>query len=835
MTSEAATSEAATAPAATSAAQESESLREALLELNDLRERESAALRGSNALLSGLEAMNSAGSPTDAVRALLASVRASFKGDCVAVLRAEGDALVAAHVDGAPTPPRLQRAAAALLSKPRHVVDLQQAAWWPVAAAGTPSPRSWLSAPLPMVDAAPAALVCLSASPNAFQRADRDLLARLGRLAAQALGSLALMERNQFLAAVIEGSTASFAIADTAQEGLPLVYVNQAFETLTGYGRREVLGRNCRFLTDEPSDAPQRARLREAVRRRAPGRFMLRNKRKDGRVFWNDLTLYPIGHAGDPQRFLVATQVDATDQRRAQTALLDRERLLRVRAVAMDNAEDAIAITDGAGDFTYMNPAHLAMFGYRSEDEVLGRPWSILYEPEMAERINAEAMPELQRSGSWRGEVRGRAKDGAAVMQEVSLTFIRDVGLICVTRDISARLRSEAERARLREQLHEAQRREALGLLAAGVAHDVNNVLTAIAGSAALLETRCSSDAKGHVRRIQDAADLAGDLASRLSSLGQKRAEARVVDLRGLLETASDLFASAMPPTVALSIDVPAAPVEATLDQTDMLQVISNLLLNARDALPGGAGRIEVRLRRGRGDALLRRGRGPQIGAVAADRAYAELSVADDGAGISAERLGSIFEPYVTSKGADGTGLGLSIVAHIVRGVDGALVVESAPGEGARFSVYWPMEAADRPRSNRGSADAALRDALVLLVDDDADAAARMADILERSGAEVALCTHPDDALGALREDAAAWSVLVTDFEMPAMRGDALARRARALRPDLPIVLCTGRPGLAAGVFFDRVVRKADGLGALLDAVRDLTAAPPAGAKETLS
>ncbi len=168
------------------------------------------------------------------------------------------------------------------------------------------------------------------------------------------------------------------------------------------------------------------------------------------------------------------------------TALkLAEQRAIADRATAMEASQDGISITDAGGQFVYMNRAHLEMFGYTQEREVLGRHWSILYGPEETAWMAAHAMPALMRDGGWSGEIMGLACDGTPVDQDVSLTLKEDGGLLCISRDITARRFERAERDRLQHELQLAQRREMIGQMAAGLAHDFNNLLAVIAGGIA--------------------------------------------------------------------------------------------------------------------------------------------------------------------------------------------------------------------------------------------------------------------------------------------------------------------------------------------------------------
>jgi PAS domain S-box-containing protein len=510
---------------------------------------------------------------------------------------------------------------------------------------------------------------------------------------------------------------------------------------------------------------------------------------------------------------------DVTDLKRTEAQLAER-------VAAIDAAQDGIALTDPEGRFRYMNPSHLSMFGFETLAEVKGLPWQALYEPDGVERMRREAFPALGQQGAWRGEAVGRRKDGTPLEQEVSLTLLPDGSLVCVTRDIAERRRNERERLRLREEVQTAHRREAVGQIAAGVAHDFNNLLSAITGSAALAGKAVGADspAAPHLARITRAARSGADLMHRLLDLGARERRCVPVDLAAPLRTVADLVSAGVGLGVVVETDLPAEPLVVEADPGDILHLMLNLGINARDALGAHGGKVELGLRRATAADLAR---APLLGRIDATRAYAVISVADNGSGVPADFAAEMFKPHVSTKGDSGTGLGLAIVAGVVAENDAALALTSTPGEGATFEVFWPMRhdarsAADAAAVIEGTPKrSALRGRTILIAEDSPTMLATIAAFLEAAGAEVAPCDDPVAAAEAIEEDPTAWDLLVTDLEMPVLDGGALARRARAAAPAMPVILCTGAAeGSVAAIreHFDIVLRKPITQDQLLDA-----------------
>ena len=494
------------------------------------------------------------------------------------------------------------------------------------------------------------------------------------------------------------------------------------------------------------------------------------------------------------------------------TALkLAEQRALSDRAAAMEASQDGIAITDAEGRFLYMNHAHLVMFGLTAEQEILGKPWSQLYSADEAAWVHANVMPKLFSEGRWSGEIMGRAADGSPVDQDVSLTLNADGGLLCITRDISARRHEALERDRLQDELHLAQRREIIGQMAAGLAHDFNNLLATISGSAALIAeaTPKGTVAASGAERIVAASDQAAGLVKRLMTLGARPSAKAMLDLRRPVAEAADLIRASIRAPLTLSLSLPETPVAALADATDILQVVLNLAINARDAMAGSPGKIAVTLAPALAADLV----GPfVIGKPDPARSHVCLTVADTGPGMSAPVLAQIFRPYFTTKGDDGTGLGLAVVSSVVTANGGAVRLTSVPGQGTQFDVLWPTGGpaqtldATLPAGMTGRLDGRT----ILVVDDQPEVLAVLTAFLETAGAEVAPSTNPADVVEALREDPGAWDLLITDYDMPDMTGAALAEAARALAPGLPVILVTALAGLAgrSEAVFDAVLSK---------------------------
>ena len=495
------------------------------------------------------------------------------------------------------------------------------------------------------------------------------------------------------------------------------------------------------------------------------------------------------------------------------TPLRTAQALLRQRAAAIETAQDGIAILNATGRVVYSNASYVSLFDVKPVT-LLAREWTQPYADRDA--WAAEMRQALEREGRDARLLTYVGANGEAAYHDVSLTAVEGIGVIVIARDATERVRSEEAQAALQAELEQAQRQEAVSQLAAGIAHDFNNLLSAINGSAMLISTDGSlpDAAKAHANRISAAGNRAARLVNRMLDLGSV-SERALVDARAAVLEAGDLAQGLLHPGIDLRMRAGSAPLTLRGSSTEIVQIVTNLILDGQDAMLNG-GEIEVSLREMRPaeDTLV------DIGALKAGAHYARISVTDSGGGIPEAIWDRIFEPYFSTKGDRGTGMGLAMIAAIVSKANGALGVSSSPQTGTRVEIYLPIELGAMEEGDIDLGSASLKGALILVVDDEVHVAEVLAKMLERLGAEVAVVDDPDLALEAVEDDPGAWSAMVTDYDMPGMNGGTLSARVRASVPDLPIVMVTALarrlddPNVAAGAV-DAVFAKPAKIGQL--------------------
>ena len=454
-----------------------------------------------------------------------------------------------------------------------------------------------------------------------------------------------------------------------------------------------------------------------------------------------------------------------------------------------------------------MNPAHRTMFGIGLDEDIRHFHWQDLYPEEERDRIARQVMPILLAEGSWNGNTQGIHRDGSTVEQDVTLSLTADGGILCITRDISQERAFEEERAKLREELQLAQRRETVAQLSAGVAHDLNNLVAVVSGTVSLLEEQAEDggDLSPGLRRIGRAMDAARELVAGLGDTTRPSEPKDVLDLRMVLREARDLLGTERISRHGVEVLAPDSRQPVWASRTDVLQVALNLALNACEAQSEGDCAVTLAIGP---PAAPPPARHPDVGEYSDGVEYSVFAVSDTGDGVDPALRERLFERYVTTKGSHGTGMGLAIVAGILRESGGALWIESEQGVGTTVTVAWP---ATNPQTESSGMTADAKETIqtlaghrILVVDDIADVAEVVTEMLKTDGAVAIPVCDSNEARELLEENPGFWSAVVTDLDMPGLNGADIASVAANLDPPVPSVLVTAVPERAdpaRGVF----------------------------------
>jgi PAS domain S-box-containing protein len=516
-------------------------------------------------------------------------------------------------------------------------------------------------------------------------------------------------------------------------------------------------------------------------------------RRDTGERWVGNYGFAPVRDAGGAIVGAVVVVRDVTDERAAKEALRQSEerfsQIFRASpvALALSRRADGLLLDS--------NEAFGALFGF-SREEVLGRTTRELG-IFTAEADRPALMERLERDGQLMGrELPVRMRGGELRTVSLSIQPVALHGEACLVTaivDTTERHRDEAARASLQLQLQHAQRLESVGRLAGGVAHDFNNLLSVIVNCAELIEDSLEVDnpVRDEVEHILTASARATTLTRQLLAFGSRQAlKPEVLDLRALIRGMERMLVRVVGEDVTLVVreadDVPLV----RADPGQLEQVLMNLAVNARDAMPDG-GRLEIETSRvARADAS-----GPHD--------WLRWTVRDSGAGIAPDVAARIFEPFFTTKEpGKGTGLGLATVYGIVQQSGGNIHMESLPGAGATFIIELPATDAPlaaAPESARPKRRS-LRDSKILVVEDDPDVRALITRILEGAGYRVSIAQDAEAALTLCRDVGTEISLLLTDVVMPGKNGKVLADEAKALRPGLRVLFMSGYSDEILGV-----------------------------------
>ncbi|HET9945923.1 MAG TPA: PAS domain S-box protein, partial [Actinomycetes bacterium] len=466
-------------------------------------------------------------------------------------------------------------------------------------------------------------------------------------------------------------------------------------------------------------------------------------------------------------------------------------------AALVESALDSIVVMDHHGDVVELNPAAERLFGY-PRLEAVGHEMADLLVPPDHRRAHREGLARYLETGEApligvRLEVEATHADGHRIPVELTISRVELPGdplFLGHLRDLSEQRAAEAERDRLDEQLRQADRLDSLGQLSGGIAHDFNNVLAVILNYASLVQDELpEGPVREDVRAIHEAASRAAGLTRQLLDFSRSDpvTEGELVDVDGVVTAVGRLLGRTLPETIRLVVVPAEVPVHVRGVPSKIEQVVMNLAVNARDAMPaGGTVTITTHLRDVPDDDTP-----PGL----APGRFVELAVADSGEGMTAGVREHAFEPFFSTKPkGQGTGLGLATVYGIARQAGGTATIRSASGQGTTVSVWLPVALADsageRAVRPAGGASSTSGSGHVLVVEDEEMLGRALRRVLERAGYSVTDVRSAEDALELDFSDGP--DLVVSDVTLPGMSGLELAARVRRLRPQVRVLLMSG-------------------------------------------
>lgn len=484
-------------------------------------------------------------------------------------------------------------------------------------------------------------------------------------------------------------------------------------------------------------------------------------------------------------------------------------------ATTIEQAWEVIVITDSDGIIQYVNPAFAQVTGYKAE-EAIGKNPRILKSGKHDEAFYSNLWNTINGGKVWRGHFINKKKDGTLYEEDATITPVSDpfgniVNFVAVKRDVT-------KEVMLEKQIRQAQKMEAIGTLAGGIAHDFNNILTPIIGYAEMARGKLpeASEVCEEIDAVIKAGNRAKELIKHILTFSREEEhEFKPVQLHLIVKETLKLLRASIPATIDIRQDIDPNAGVVLADAAQMHQVIMNLCSNAEHTMREKGGVLEVTLKAvcfnniDQYDSInfCRNGDKKCENIVKEleedfananvmnikEGAYIKLTVSDTGYGMNKAVMDRIFDPFFTTKSiGEGTGMGLSAVHGIVANHDGAIIVKSKLGEGSEFQVYIPLIESDFPTDNSLKQPIPRGRESILFVDDEEAITRLCKQLLEQLGYKVEVSNSSLDALAAFRADPQKFDIVITDQTMPNMTGEKLARELLEIRPDLPIILCSG-------------------------------------------
>jgi PAS domain S-box-containing protein len=485
---------------------------------------------------------------------------------------------------------------------------------------------------------------------------------------------------------------------------------------------------------------------------------------------------------------LVGVMIDISERKRYEAEL---SRLTSI----LEATSDLVATFTPDDHLTYLNRAGRKLLGWELVEDISAKNIRNSHPGWAYKIIKKEGIPEAIQSGIWVGETALSTHNGNEIpVSQVIMSHKSDDGtlqyLSTIIRDISEIKRVADEHRQLEMRLRQSQKMEAIGTLAGGIAHDFNNILAAVIGYTELTQTELPADSslKKNLDKVLQASERARDLIQQILTFSRRgEQEVKPIGIGTIVKEVLKLLRASLPATIVIEQNI-QSHASVMADPTQIHQTIMNLCANAAQAMQKKGGVLTINLE----DTVLNSDFSKKHIGLIPGR-YVQLTISDTGHGIDGRTMEFIFDPFFTTKvKGEGTGMGLAVVHGIVTQLGGIIDVVSEPDKGATFTIYLPaIDYEDLPKERKNFSLPTGNEA-ILFVDDEVSLAQMTQEQLATLGYSVVTCTDSRKALALFSQSPHNFDLVITDMTMPSMTGDMMALEIRKIRPDIPIIICTG-------------------------------------------
>ncbi len=598
-----------------------------------------------------------------------------------------------------------------------------------------------------------------------------------------------LSEKSMYLDNILRNST-GYAIITTDID-LRITYYNPMAEQFFGYLAENTIGKTVYEMhIQEHVDQERLEKAIEIVRTQGEYKYTVIQETGNG-VRYLDSRVTDIRNLDGEMVGFALFSENITKKKQAEDALRKSEQRFRE---LFNSTTDLIYTRDMAGRLTSTNPAMQKLFGYDGH-EFIGRTETDFMESENQSNVGHQNLDIIKKQGYIEGIDCYLKKNGEKLYIDYKSFVVEPVNgkpyISGIARDISEKILSEKKLKKLQEQIQQTQKMESIGTLAGGIAHDFNNILFPVLGHTEMLMHDIPDDDPIHkkLEKIYSGANRAKELVKQILTFSrQEKSELKLVRLQPVIKEVLKLVRATIPTTISIKHDIRSDCGIIKADPTQIHQIIMNLTANSYHAMEESGGNLQVTLKE------VNFTEHDLINPDMIPGKFACLTVADTGAGIKNELTDKIFDPFFTTKEVGkGTGMGLSVVHGIVKSMNGIINVYSEADKGTEFNVYFPLEESSYEKQ-KIQTNKALQTGIehILFVDDEKAVIEIEQDMLERLGYKVTSCSSSLEALKAFRASSDKFDIVITDMQMPNMSGDKLASELTKIRPDIPVLLCTG-------------------------------------------